>query len=316
MIKQDLNIIIRFTAKNKIGSGHLFHSLSLFKEFQTKNIHSQLILKDCDDFVYKKLDDMKIKYTVETSNNMFSELFIDKRKNIIINDILDTDEVEIKFLKSLGFKVVNIEDKGTGANFADGVINALYDKSTKNLNELNGPKFTVLREDFKTAKDKLEYSKNKKIVVSFGGTDPANLSEKIYSSIKNSDIPFVIVEPPFRELGIKDSRIVKNIENIAEFFSKAKIGLTSSGRTMHEFIYLGIPIISISQHDRESKHSLNRHEFIEYLGQANELSEERILKSILNLYSNPKKINYLKRNIGKIVDGQGLERIAEFIINI
>ena len=95
---------------------------------------------------------------------MFSELFIDKRKNIIINDILDTDEVEIKFLKSLGFKVVNIEDKGTGANFADGVINALYDKSTKNLNELNGPKYTVLREDFKTAKDKLNIQKIKKLL--------------------------------------------------------------------------------------------------------------------------------------------------------
>ena len=52
---------------------------------------------------------------------------------------------------------------------------------------------------------------------------------------------------------------------------------------MHEFIYLGIPIISISQHDRESKHSLNRHEFVEYLGQANELSEEKEFKTILNL---------------------------------
>ena len=80
MIEQDLNIIIRFTARTKIGSGHLFHSLSLYKEFQAKNIQSQLMLKDCDFFVHKKLDAMEIKYTVETRNNMFSELFIDKRK--------------------------------------------------------------------------------------------------------------------------------------------------------------------------------------------------------------------------------------------
>ena len=262
MIEQDLNIIIRFTARTKIGSGHLFHSLSLYKEFQAKNIQSQLMLKDCDFFVHKKLDAMEIKYTVDTSSNIFSELFIDKKKNIVVNDILNTDESEIIFLKSLGFKVVNIEDEGTGANFADGVINALYDKSTKNPNELNGPKYTILRESFKTAKDNIDYSKNKKIIVSFGGTDPAKLSEKIFKSLKNSDIPFVIVEPPFRELGIKDSRIIKKVENIAEFFSKARMGITSSGRTMHEFLYLGIPIISISQHDREDKHSLNSHEFI------------------------------------------------------
>ena len=171
-----------------------------------------------------------------------------------------------------------------------------------------------MRESFKTAKDNIDYSKNKKIIVSFGGTDPAKLSEKIFKSLKNSDIPFVIVEPPFRELGIKDSRIIK-VENIAEFFSKARMGITSSGRTMHEFLYLGIPIISISQHDRD-KHSLNSHEFIKYLGQANKLSEERIFKSIDDLYSNPKKINYLKKNIENIVDGQGLGRITEFIVNI
>ena len=116
---------------------------------------------------------MKVKYTVETSNNMFAELFIDKRKNIIINDIPIHEVKQIS--QKLGFKV-NIEDKGAGANFAD-VINALYDKSTKNLNELNGPKYTVLREDFKNAKDKLDYSKNKNCCFIWK-TDPANLSEK------------------------------------------------------------------------------------------------------------------------------------------
>ena len=41
---------------------------------------------------------------------------------------------------------MNIEDIGSGAKYANLVINALYDKSTKNRKEVNGPKYTVLRD--------------------------------------------------------------------------------------------------------------------------------------------------------------------------
>ena len=36
MTEQNLNIIIRFSASNNVGSGHFFHSLSLFQEFQSQ----------------------------------------------------------------------------------------------------------------------------------------------------------------------------------------------------------------------------------------------------------------------------------------
>ena len=235
MTEQNLNIIIRFSASNNVGSGHFFHSLSLFQEFQSQKIQTSLLLKKCDNFAYDKLNKLNIHYLIEKNNDIFSQLLIDGKKNIIINDILDTEESDILLQKKLGFKVVNIEDIGSGAKYANLVINALYDKSTKNRKEVNGPKYTVLRDEFKIAKNNINYSENKDLIVSFGGTDPANLSEKIYDSLKNSEIPFLIVEPPFRKLSIEDSRILRNVDSIASLFGSAKMGITSSGRTMYEF---------------------------------------------------------------------------------
>ena len=94
------------------------------------------------------------------------------------------------------------------------------------------------------------------------------------------------------------------------------MGITSSGRTMYEFLYLGIPIVSIAQHDREENHSLNNHESIEYLGKGSKLNTKDILHRIINLYNNSEKLNYLRSNIETIVDGKGLDRIVQLIINV
>ena len=46
--------------------------------------------------------------------------------DIIINDILDTSTDYMLKLKNMGIKVFNFEDLGPGAEYADGVFNALY----------------------------------------------------------------------------------------------------------------------------------------------------------------------------------------------
>ena len=85
---------------------------------------------------------------------------------------------------------------------------------------------------------------------------------------------------------------------------------------MYEFLYLGIPIISIAQHDREESHSLNNHELIEYLGKGSKLNSKEIYHKIIGLYDDGEKLNYLRSNIEGIVDGKGLDRIVQLIVNI
>ena len=47
-------------------------------------------------------------------------------RNLLVNDMLDTTEEDVLIARTLGYKVVNVNDLGPGARFADWVVNPLY----------------------------------------------------------------------------------------------------------------------------------------------------------------------------------------------
>ncbi|WP_198551091.1 hypothetical protein [Planococcus sp. MB-3u-03] len=61
-------------------------------------------------------------------------------------------------VKSLVEKVITIEDLGAGAEYADAVINALYNKEIKLPNEYYGENYVCLRDEFLINKPK-EFTK-------------------------------------------------------------------------------------------------------------------------------------------------------------
>ena len=68
--------------------------------------------------------------------------------NLVVNDILDTSEEEVLIERAAGYLVVNVEDLGPGARFADWVVNALYPVSDTAANVSPGPEWATLRSEF------------------------------------------------------------------------------------------------------------------------------------------------------------------------
>lgn len=186
---------------------------------------------------------------------------------LVINDILDTDEAYVKRIKNLSseVKVVNFEDMGTGRLEADLVINALYDNQSVGK-ELCGEKYYVapklyLLYDKITIRDKA-----KCVFVCFGGADPQKYTEMILSIIsedKYGEYKFYVVlgkaKSNHEEIAIKYRRdnisIYYDVKNMPEIISKCDIAITSRGRTCYELALLGVPTIAMAQNDRETHHS-------------------------------------------------------------
>ena len=129
-----------------------------------------------------------------------------------------------KAQKKAGYQVINIEDLGEGAHHADIVINALYSEINGLKNQYVGPAYTILRDEFKKATESIEYEKNDQVIISFGGVDPNKISETIYHELSKTDIPFYIIEPPFRKLNIVSEQILKKpieiINGIGKFICR------------------------------------------------------------------------------------------------
>ena len=183
-------IIFRIIFNQKVGSGHLYQNLALIDSIDQSmfDIHVDLITDE------KKIQGLIPKNISVSFSSYLDTKFLDKLdinsyfETFFINDILDTDRDYILLLKKFNFKIINIEDRGTGADIADKVINALYPKCTKNKKEFNGPKFNFFRKEFFDEKENLKpCNKTDPILVSFGGTDYNHLTEKIVRLLKNSE---------------------------------------------------------------------------------------------------------------------------------
>ena len=180
--KPNKKIYFHVFANKKIGLGHIYRVLSISSLFK-----GQTIKIFCKTHDLKLISDLTPK-TISVIPYTDQKDFICKLKvdtpNLIINDILNTSANLIKRLKVIGCNVINFEDLGSGAPFADLVINELYDLPLNKLsNVLWGHRYYLIRDEFLNSKPNLFSKKVQNIVITFGGTDPNNFSKKVVDII-------------------------------------------------------------------------------------------------------------------------------------
>ena len=263
-----LNVVFRVDGDKDVGLGHVYRTITLANRMFNQNLY---FLMDES----KKLGSEKVSeynYPIITIANRDDVLLkLDEiQPDIVINDILDTDEDYILRLKEKGFFVVNFEDLGAGADCADVVVNALYEKSEPPDNSYYGYKYVCLRDEFFIFKPKETEKEVKKILFLFGGSDPNNLtlrSLKAVEKLNLEDISVLVVlglgygfknelDAYVNRLKNKGFKIeIKgNVKTIAKLLSEADLVITSNGRTIYEVAAMGVPCISISQNEREVRH--------------------------------------------------------------
>lgn len=311
------NYIFRFSANYRIGSGHLFHILSLYKILYNEKDSFSFILHDCDKFVEDTLESKNIKFITEDDLGVqLKATYKNSCLNLIINDVLNTDEETIILQKSLGFKVVNIEDLGSGAKEADILINALYSEIDGVKNQYVGPDYTILRDEFQKIRGTFDYEQNDLVIISFGGIDSNQITESVYKEIIKTEIPFKIIQPPFRSIDIDRKHLLKPPVPMAATMSKARLLITSMGRTVFEAGSLGIPVLSIAQNKRESSHIKNYLEFINYFGVHSEVNFKELINNIVEIYNDKENLNNQRESLLELVDFKGAKRIKKIIESI
>ena len=116
-------------------------------------------------------------------------------------------------------------------------------------------------------------------MLSFGGADPTNLTEKVidtFLGIKCLNLRIdVIIGPGFSQLdmiktkiydGSEFIKLVINPPNIIPFFQRSDFIICAGGRTMYELLYLQknfLPIASI-EHEKEAIKAFISQGFIDY----------------------------------------------------
>nr|WP_320193019.1 hypothetical protein [uncultured Desulfobacter sp.] len=318
-------IAIIVNGNNVIGMGHIHRMLELSDLFFHKpDIYFDPAVTDRSSFggtTYKLI-------TYDDPEHLL-QLLINNNYQIIINDILDTNEEYVKSLKQIPSTpfIVNFEDTGDGRAYADLVFNALYQEKELRNNNFSGERFYLIPKLFLLYKP-IEVKRNvENIFICFGGADPVNYTEDVLSIICQTEyvhLNFTVVlgraKKEYKKLlntaWGKNVTVLYDVKNMAELMSHNDIAITSRGRTCYELASLGIPTITVSQNEREEMHPFpcDENGFI-YLGK--DVSRQTIRKALNSLISaDISKRKSMQERMLKHDLKSGRERIKNLIYSL
>lgn len=317
------NILIVTNGNNEIGLGHVYNTLSIANELVDQNI-SFLILKE-GGLAREKIEQYNYPVIVQKKSNLVEEIR-SINPELIINDLLDTEESYMKALKRAGYRVVNFEDLGTGAKYADLVFNAIYPEKKKLPNHYFGHPYFILRDEFYLTPVKKLKREVKNILITFGGVDTNNYTMKvlqaIYEYCEDSGIRINVVAGLGYSmydtlLNFRNIYIHRNIKNISDFIVAADLIFTSAGRTTFEIAAIGVPSIVMAQNKRETTHlfASQKHGF-KYLGLGTRLSKQEILKACVGLISNFEQRKKMHKAMLDYKIKEGKNRTVKLIKNL
>lgn len=312
-------VIFRITANSTVGTGHLHHCLQLAEQLDKNEI--LFLLKDCDEFAIQLLQRIGWKYRIETDFIVDINSVSGVSKKVLINDVLDSQVSDVLLAKQQNFSVVNIEDLGPGALYADVVINALYSdeltKSTMVGKLYSGSKYATLRTEFLGLEAIQIQEFASRILITFGGTDPNQLTQRVVESLReNPELSLtVVLGSGVGEVNLPSHVTVRrNIRNIATEMRKSDLLITAAGRTIYEAAMLGLPTIAIAQSAREASHShLGIENGVLFLGIGPLVSNSTIRDTTLRVIENKELRSELSSRLRNSIDENGVIRITRII---
>ena len=306
------------------GLGHLIRQIHIANEFRRQNNEVHFYIP-----VFQTAIDILRRHNFPFSTiKSFDSISTLKTEDagITVLDIQDTTHTFIQSLKNKCKKIISFEDQGKGRSSVDLLIDCnlnpedsqTISSHTKNLFGLPysvlGPEFEKLHLRQRNFRGQIQ-----SLLITFGGTDPFNITPDLVKHIPNKIKATVVIGPGFQnqktllELNNDHISIKENIANIAPMLLNHDGVFCSGGVTLHEAMCLGTPAFVINQveHQEDKAKQAEDQGAAINLGQANSWDKNR-LSEIFNLENKVlQKISGLGK---KCVDGKGLSRVVEAIL--
>ena len=255
-------IVFRVDGSREIGMGHVYRALTLAGHLLD---HELLFLMREDHPAGVDLVRAS-HYPVQTFERDPVTALAGARPDIVINDILDTELDYVRALRDHGWFVVNFEDLGPGNHAAHLVVNALYNPRYPEPHMVWGVQYADLRDEFYSAPFKIVKPDVRRVLVTFGGADPGNLTAKALDALASLPGTFevqVILGLAYGPREALRQRIAalgprfelrEQVRDMSRRIHAADVVITSAGRTAYEVAAIGTPCVVLCQNAREQRH--------------------------------------------------------------
>jgi len=335
-------IVFRADANSQIGTGHVMRCLALGQACRKVGERPFFVMCIVTPMIRNRLESegfgVKIlncipgsiddaKQTVEESNELSASW--------IVVDGYHFDAAYQRSIKELGKKLLLIDDNGSASHYySDIVLNQniyasekLYSKREPNTTLLLGTQYALLREEFLSwqgwKRQIPAIAQN--ILVTLGGSDPENVTKKIYIAIiqlEFNQLNIIIVAANNQysdqmkcliEKSKVNIELKSNVEKMSDLMAWADIAISAGGTSAWELAFMGVPMITIAIADNQCQivEELSKDRAAVNAGWHKDITPSMIAENISELICDPKKRSEMSQRSQALVDGNGADRVLK-----
>lgn len=322
----------------QIGMGHIQQSITLARELQLQRKNTILFVTKSNEIILESIRNSGFEGIRLQDDIQIFKFLEELNPDIIIFDKIDVDE---RFAKKIRIELearlvifTNLTKANDHAHIAvlprakklhsDPKIrfkNISYLNRTTNTLYFYGPKYWILRREFFQYKkrSKLTVEGIERILLTFGGSDPTNLTcavlqklleidSKYYIDVVMGD-QFVAQNEVANILNIHSDKkpnvsLHNNVKNMAELMHIADLAIIAAGMTMFEAFCIGTPVIVIPQDQLQR----DTYRGVVRMIELDELSDlERMIETAD--FTNSNDSNIIDMNVGL-----GLQELVDAIL--
>lgn len=332
-------ILIRADANEIIGSGHIMRCISIAFALQEKGEQIAFVTADHKSDIL--LNQKGIRRFVLNTNwaNMNEELPVlsvvvkQLRPSLVLVDSYYVSEEYFMELSKLT-RIAYMDDLATNHWRVDYLINYNIYYSTLNYSKYDldkthlvlGTQYAPLRNEFKGLPRHKTNCSVKDVLVSTGGADPENITEKLIIHTCNNlpNITFHFVVGAFNSKiseirKIQPNNVILHIneKNMSDLMQKCDVAISAGGSTLYELCACGIPTITYTLADNQLLAAKEFDSQNVMINAGDCRNNENFFDIIYDTIQNMNKEQRFRfsQKMQLLVDGSGAERIAQEFLN-
>ncbi|MFN9490492.1 MAG: UDP-2,4-diacetamido-2,4,6-trideoxy-beta-L-altropyranose hydrolase [Betaproteobacteria bacterium] len=319
-------IAIRADASSTIGAGHIMRCLTLANELRHAGAEilflSRNVTGDAFDIIHNNCFP-----SISLGNATSWSCDADRTLAALINqppfDWLIVDHYGLdrgweSRTRSVAHKILVIDDLANRPHDCDALLDQNYYINAKqrydslvpsNCRLFLGLEFALLRNEFKIAARNVRPRQNhiRRILVTFGATDPTNETEKVLSALRSLDSPLISVDVVVGTANLRRSviealcsamprvRCHVQTNRMVELMNAADLAIGAAGATTWERCILGLPALTVitADNQKQTASDLAAAGAIWLLGQANDLTANHYETALRTAIDSPARLRSL-----------------------